>query len=77
MLVDLVSEFDTIELIHEVPDGLQQILGLIFARFRTCSEKVFQSIPSFKVEAIGVDYLDGLNRLVAVMWRNLLGHAGL
>jgi len=61
----------------QIPDSLQQIVGLIFARFRTCAEKVFEGISSFEVETIGVDDFDGLNRLYAVMCRDLLGHAGI
>jgi hypothetical protein len=45
--------------------------------FRTCAEKVFESIATLEVEAIRVDYLDGLNRLVTVMCWDLLGHAGI
>ena len=45
--------------------------------FRTSAEKVFESIATLEVEAVGVDYLDGLNRLFTVMCRNLLGHAGI
>jgi hypothetical protein len=64
-------------LTDDVPDRFEKIVGLIFARFRTSAEKVFESIATLEVETIGVDYLDGLNRLVTVMCGDLLGHAGL
>jgi hypothetical protein len=76
-LIDFIGELDAVHLTDEIPDSLKQIVVLLFVRFRTCTEEVFESIPSFEVETIGVDYLDGLHRLFAVMCRNLLGHAGL
>lgn len=77
MFVDLIGELYAVHLTDDVPDRFEQIVGLIFARFRTCSEKVFESIATLEVEAIGVDYLDGLNRLVAVMCWDLFGHTGI
>ena len=64
-------------LTDDVPDRFEKIVGLIFARFRTGTEKVFESIATLEVEAVGVDYLDGLNRLVAVMCWDLFGHTGI
>jgi len=76
-LIDFIGELDAVHLTDEIPDSLQQIVGLIFARFRTCAEEVLQSIPSFEVETIHLDDFDGLNSSCAVMCRDLLGHAGL
>jgi len=76
-LIYFIGELDAVHLTDDVPDSLKQIVGLSFARFRTCAEEVFESIATLEVETIGVDYLNGLNRLFAVMCRNLLGHAGL
>jgi len=76
-LIDFIGELDAVHLTDEVPDRLKQIVGLIFARFRTCAEEVLQGIATLEVEAIRIDYLDGLNIASAVMCRDLLGHAGI
>jgi hypothetical protein len=76
-LIDLIGELDAVHLTDEIPDSLKQIVGLIFARFRTCSEEVLQGIPSFEVETIHLDDLEWLDSVSAVMCRNLLGHAGI
>jgi len=76
-LIDFIGELDAVHLTDQIPDSLKQIVGLIFARLRTCAEEVFEGIPSFEVETIGVDYLERLDAASAVMCRNLLGHAGI
>jgi hypothetical protein len=76
-LIDLIGELDAVHLTDEIPDRFEKVVVLLFVRFRTCTEKVFKGIPSFEVETIGVDDFDGLNRLFAVMCRDLLGHAGI
>jgi len=76
-LIDFIGELDAVHLTDEIPDSLQQIVGLIFARFRTCAEEVLQSIPSFEVETIHLDDLERLDSVSAVMCRNLFGHTGL
>jgi hypothetical protein len=76
-LIDFIGELDAVKFTDEIPDSLKQIVVLLFVRFRTCAEKVFEGIASFEVETIGVDDFDGLNRLFAVMCRDLLGHAGI
>jgi hypothetical protein len=77
MLIDFVCELDAVKFADEIPDGFLNVVGLLLAMFRTCAEKVFESIATLEVEAVGVDYLDGLNRLVTVMCWDLLGHAGI
>jgi hypothetical protein len=76
-LIDFIGELDAVHLTDEVPDSLQQIVGLIFARFRTCAEEVLQGIPSLEVETIHLDDLERLDSVSAVMCRDLLGHAGI
>jgi len=76
-LIDLIGELDAVHLTDQIPDSLQQIVGLIFARFRTGAEEVLQGIPSFEVETIHLDDLEWLDSVSAVMCWDLFGHAGL
>jgi len=76
-LIDLIGELDAVHLTDEVPDSLKQIVVLLFVRFRTCAEEVFESIATLEVKAIHLDDFNRLNVASAVMCRNLLGHAGL
>jgi hypothetical protein len=76
-LIDFIGELDAVHLTDEIPDSLQQIVVLLFVRFRTCAEKVFEGISSFEVETIHLDDLERLDSVSAVMCGDLFGHTGL